>query len=192
MTKSELILGMAEIYGTELTEPRLRGYLHVLKDITAESLALAIDDVTKDPDIRFFPVPALLLQKAKPHMNHLHNARTLAGKIMGAIKAYGYTNRQEAKDYIGDIGWRAVEMQGGWTQLCETVGPKNFNTMQAQIRDLCSSVVTAWDHIEELEPPPVKKQIKALPVEGEPIDVLGEEARKKMLAELYAKLGKEL
>lgn len=43
-----------------------------------------------------------------------------ASRIEAAISKFGYRNVEDAKEYIGHVGWLTVDQLGGWTRVCET------------------------------------------------------------------------
>ncbi len=69
------------------------------------------------------PMPADVRAKIKPGFS---SPRALAtetvGKIIAAVTKYGYTNQDQAKEYIGTLGWEIIKMQGGWPEVCRRLG----------------------------------------------------------------------
>lgn len=61
-----------------------------------------------------------------------------ASRIIQAIPKFGYARAIEAKTYLGDELWSAVEKNGGWEYLCNTE-LDNLSTVKAQLRDLIES-----------------------------------------------------
>lgn len=43
----------------------------------------------------------------------------VAARIEHSISRFGYSNPEEAKEYIGEAGWTVVSNLGGWDRVCE-------------------------------------------------------------------------
>ncbi|WP_289460478.1 hypothetical protein, partial [Klebsiella pneumoniae] len=69
-------------------------------------------------------------------------AQEVSGRIREAISKFGYANQQDAREYIGSLGWKVVERFGGWIYLCENHGlDLNPLTFFAQARDSVISII---------------------------------------------------
>jgi hypothetical protein len=51
--------------------------------------------------------------------------RQLAEKCWSAISRFGYPNPDLAKKFVGPIGWKMIERQGGWVSFCASAGDEN-------------------------------------------------------------------
>lgn len=84
-----------------------------------------------------FPSIAELEQRANPAgLSDEDQGREAAALISDAIQRYGYNRPDDAKALIGTLGWRIVEMSGGWTRICEELTFDNMPTLKAQWREL--------------------------------------------------------
>ena len=126
----ELIL-VAEVFGVSLTKSRIETYLAVLGELSELEMKRAVSEVLNDPSIKFFPLPAVFLQKAKPKATDEDKAKEAAARIVSAVSRFGYPFSEDARKYIGEIGWRVVELQGGWSTLCQNMRNSMIPTLQA-------------------------------------------------------------
>lgn len=55
-------------------------------------------------------------------------------RVRKAIGWYGYTRPSEARRYLGDEIWQAVEMMGGWQEICLSDGPETVSSAQFERR----------------------------------------------------------
>jgi len=44
----------------------------------------------------------------------------IASKIVKAISKFGSTNHKAAREYIGELGWSVVDLDGGWGTICRS------------------------------------------------------------------------
>lgn len=68
-------------------------------------------------------------------------ARDASSKAIAAVSKYGWPNADRAREYMGELAWRAVDRMGGWTHFCEILSSNNTTTMQAQMRDLVTTLI---------------------------------------------------
>ena len=67
--------------------------------------------------------------------------REVGERIYTAIGRWGTQSRNNwpaIAEYIGPIGVKVVEMQGGWQQVCETTDYDNAGMLKAQWRELAA------------------------------------------------------
>lgn len=140
--KASWLISLAETFGEQLTEARLRAYLMALQEVNDNEVQAAITQILKDPSVTRFPLPAQILHKIKPELTSDDNAREIASRIIGAISRFGWCNQQLAREYVGELGWHVVQMQGGWGHLCENMKPNMVPTLQAQFRELAKTLHT--------------------------------------------------
>jgi len=72
----------------------------------------------------------------------ISDARDSASRVISSVSKFGYTRPEDAKAYVGPLGWIAIERMGGWVSFCEMLNTDNIGQLQAQIRDLCDSQLT--------------------------------------------------
>jgi hypothetical protein len=141
----KMLLNMARFYNYELEKRQLEMYVNVLQQFPETVVMRAGQDYMRDIKNTRFPIPPHSILKdylpQKPDQKDL--AREAASRVIAALSKFGAPNGSAAKEYIGELGWMAVQRHGGWLVLCETTGNGFGLTpptmLQAQIRDLCES-----------------------------------------------------
>ncbi len=126
----------AQYYGREFKREVLAMMVSDLEDLSATAVLEALNTYRRDPKSKTFPLPAQIREMITPTINHDAKAREIAGRIQHAITRFGYSNAQEAQNYIGEVGWSVIQSSGGWSYLCQNHGvnidPGQF---MAQTRD---------------------------------------------------------
>ena len=141
------ISNSAVFYGKyDLAKEQISTYISVLENHYKKPLAkylVAFNDYEKDSKNKFFPNPANLNQYINPEVSDDHQATAAASRAIEAVSKFGWCNSSQAKEYIGEIGWRAVQAFGGWQYVCENLGTEiQLTTFNAQIRELSKSIIS--------------------------------------------------
>lgn len=136
----KLLIGLAEFYGETLTPSRLNMFAQVLSDLAPSDVERAIALLTRDPRITRMPLPAHIRQAVRPDANPEHDALEASNRIVEAIGRFGYYNPRDARDFIGELGWRVVEREGGWETVCENTTTRMIPTLKAQWRELAKAL----------------------------------------------------
>lgn len=137
------LLVMASAYWREKLEDHVvEMYAEDLAEFAPEQIASALKQMRRDPKVRRFPLPAEIAALIAPPITPEDDAKEAATRILGAVPKFGWANPTDARAYIGELGWRVVEMQGGWQYLCETLKPSMVPTLQAQFRELAKTTQT--------------------------------------------------
>lgn len=55
-------------------------------------------------------------------------------KVIRAVGDYGYYRPDEARAYLGEDIWRAIEMIGGWCDMCVSEDPETVRSAQFERR----------------------------------------------------------
>jgi hypothetical protein len=119
----------------------------VERQVTVEDFEKArdkylVDELYKRPaNEPFFKTVSIVLQLAKPSVTLEDEASEASARIFAAVKKYGWCNRDEAKEFIGSVGWAVVENNGGWTNLCQTLQDRMIPTLTAQYRELAKTQI---------------------------------------------------
>ncbi len=142
------LLALAEYYRETLSAKQLAMYAEDLSTLTPEELESAVYEYRLDPQNKFFPLPAVLISIARPRESDEDSGRLAAARIVAAISKFGWNNPEYAKSFIGPVGWEAVQLQGGWKTLCESVTYENKSTVQAQLRNLSESLARSGNFVE--------------------------------------------
>jgi hypothetical protein len=135
---------LAAYYRTKLDDAVLMMYAEDVSDLDFESVQSALSGYRKNPKNKFMPMPAQIREMIQPLSVDPDSAsREIAARITAAIPKFGWCNGQEAREYIGEVGWSVVQRQGGWAYVCEhhgmNIDPTSF---QAQVRELAKSTLT--------------------------------------------------
>jgi hypothetical protein len=131
---AEMLLARAEIAGKTLSKPAVAMMIEDLADLPFERVYATLQAWGRTSSE--FPHPAKIREKLMPAENDLDDGRDIASKVIGAVAKFGSYQAQNAKDYIGEIGWECVKRMGGWATLCSEVTEENKGITFAQIRDL--------------------------------------------------------
>lgn len=137
---AKILMAFAEYYGQTLTPNQVAMFVEDLSELTPEELRIACKAYRTDPKHTRMPLPAQLVAIARPIQSVEDRSKEVAARIIGAVRTCGYTNPARAKDFIGEDGWRAVQMTGGWVSLCESITNDMIPTTQAQLRELIASM----------------------------------------------------
>lgn len=136
----KLLVGLAEYYQTELTAGQLAMYAEDLEDLDLDQLGSAIKLIRRDPQNRFFPRPAVIREAITGSLRD--EAMEASNRIVEAISKYGYTNGIRARQFVGELGWRVVEREGGWENICRSISSYDeLGIRKAQWRELCAATL---------------------------------------------------
>lgn len=134
------ILVLAEYYQKQLTENQVLMYAEDLSILSPEELSSSILSYRKNPKNKDFPIPARLIDIARPQENENDVGNETSSRIFGAIAGCGSYNPAGAKEIIGELGWEIVERMGGWHTLCMESNHDTAGTLRAQMRDFAQSI----------------------------------------------------
>lgn len=128
---------LAEMCGKSLSEDLVAMYEKSLSQLGYEKLSYVIEQIIlergdRDP----FPSIRTIREKVVPTPSAESEAIDAANRISEAMAKYGYGRREEAKQFIGELGWLIVQRQGGWENLCENTLTTQMPTLRAQWREL--------------------------------------------------------
>jgi hypothetical protein len=139
----EIIALTAAYYGQAISNEVLLMYADDLSDLPEHEVVAAYQAYRRNPKNTRMPLPAQIRSLVEPEMDADALAKEIAARISGAIVKFGYPNGQEAKEYIGEVGWQAVQRQGGWSYICQNHGVSiNPGTFQAQVREQVKTHLT--------------------------------------------------
>jgi hypothetical protein len=153
--KLELIK-LAMVTNHELTELAANVYVENLSDLPQDQVIQAIRGWVKKE--RFFPaISDLRKNLCADSQTPREKADVVANRIWDAIARFGWNNPEKAKAYIGELGWKTVEMAGGWVGMCETSDMENKNIIIAQTRDLAMAAQSSYNVDRNKELPEASK-----------------------------------
>lgn len=134
-----ILNALAEYFQTTLTPTQLAMYAEDLEDLALEDIGAAIKRIRQNPQIARFPLPAAIRQEIVGSARD--EALEAASRIVQAMEKYGYTNPEKARAFIGELGWRVVEREGGWQSLCQRTSSDDLPILKAQWRELAAASI---------------------------------------------------
>lgn len=152
-----LFVATSMYYGQQLQNEALALYVEDLSDLSFDSVSAALAEFRRDQRIIRVPLPAIIRAKINPEPIDQDDDREAAGRILAAISRCGWCNQEQARNYIGELGWAVVQMQGGWEAVCGMVDEGNLPSFQAQWRDLAGSIRRRSAAGLQNFPPPLPK-----------------------------------
>lgn len=137
----------AFFYGkTDLSKEQASALISVMEKFLMvdgfEALIKAIDRYVADTKNKTFFSPATLRPYLNPELSPEAKANEVASRIRSAVGKFGWCNPEEARAYIGGLGWLAIDRAGGWQYVCENLGiDLNVLTFHAQIREQVKAII---------------------------------------------------
>jgi len=128
MTEIELqslkkgIIVTAAYYNRDISGDVVAMMASDLADLPYDRVSEAFKTYRLNPKNKTFPMPAQIREVVSPEPTEDHVGRELSARILEAITRFGYPNGQEAREYVGEIGWSVVRAYGGWSTLCQNMG----------------------------------------------------------------------
>lgn len=115
-----------------------------------ERASLAIETIIKTRRARDpFPSIADIRDVIEPKIDPRLQAADVASRIMSAVPKFGsgrYQSEEGLKelhrkiqDHVGDLGWEAIKVMGGWFRVCEQMEDTDTGTFRAQLREIIES-----------------------------------------------------
>ncbi len=132
---------LSAYYQLSLRNEVLEMYVEDLAGLSAETISNAMSMYRRDPKNTRMPLPAQIRAICEPPVDDDSLARESVSRIIKAIRKFGYPSHTEAREYIGELGWRIVERNGGWDVLCENLTEDQVGIFQAQARDLAKAQI---------------------------------------------------
>lgn len=127
-----ILVGLAEYYGITLSPNQLSMYAEDLQDLSPQELKICIKIIRTTSN--YFPRPSVILEAARG--NYKDHGIELSNRIIEAMTKFGWSNPDQAKNHIGELGWKIVQQAGGWARICETSSDEQLPILRAQWREL--------------------------------------------------------
>lgn len=160
---AKMLIDMAHFYGFDLEKRQLELYVSVLEQFPKDLVLQSGKEYVQNPKNNKFPIPphSIMAKYLPQDADPKDIGRLTALRIRDAVGKFGWPHPEEARDYIGEGGWRVVEGFGGWRWLCENLGlniPESV--FMAQCRDALESgarvaVAPALPQIQQTKGKPI-------------------------------------
>lgn len=137
----EAIVLTASYFGVTMKPDVLAMYVEDLQDLSPDKVLEAYKTYRRDPRNKTNPLPSAIRSLVQPKANARDQAQEIAHRCFGAIKKFGYTKPEQARGYIGELGWRLIERRGGWYNHCAYTQESEIPILTAQFRDSLTSYV---------------------------------------------------
>lgn len=134
-----LWIKLSAYYQAQLRDEVLDMYAEDLSDLPVQKVLTAMNEYRRNPKHVRMPLPAQIRAICDPAVDEESLAKEAAARVIQAIKLFGYMRPDEAKEFIGDLGWGVVERRGGWRTLCEGLMEHEIPMFQAQARELAKA-----------------------------------------------------
>jgi hypothetical protein len=117
--------------------------LNAIDDLPASKVLAVLGGWLGGKNAKQFPMPYDIRQLIAPDPDDENIARESASRVIAAVSKFGYMQAVAAREWVGELGWIAVERAGGWTFVCENLGTRHLpaTTFSAQVRDLIGAQV---------------------------------------------------
>jgi len=152
---AKMLLDMAKFYDQQIDQRQLEMYVEILQKAPVEVVLQAGKEYIADTANVRFPIPPhkILDKFIKPPASK-DVAREDAMRIVQAVSKFGYMRGQDAKTFVGERGWVAVERWGGWGYVCSSLGVNiEINAFVAQTRDMLESQATLQNQGHDISQP---------------------------------------
>jgi len=139
---AEQIGMVAVFYGYEIEQARLTLILNywASTNIAPPLIKNAYKRFMEESKIHKLPTPAEILSILRPKVDSHDFGVLVAARVLKAVSLHGWCNPVSAREYIGEEGWAAVKVFGGWEHICQNLGVTiDMTTFQAQCREIVKS-----------------------------------------------------
>ncbi len=135
-------LALAGMYGREIDQLALKIMLDAISDLDHKKVAQAMMDWTRTSKQNRHPLPADIRSMVNPELDKEAEAREASSRVTSAISKFGWNNPEDAKKFVGTLGWHIVERFGGWNYICQNIGVTiDLTTFQAQAREIAKATL---------------------------------------------------
>jgi len=155
---AKLYFEIGELHGRVLSKDTLITLVNSFDDLNFEVVFKTMKDWLLNGT--HFPLPAHIRQKILPSKNESDDISEAVNRSLAAVSKFGYCNSEQAKIYIGALGWQIIQGMGGWVHLCETLGIETpIGVMRKQMLDYGETVWKRVKRGEHNTPPELPESI---------------------------------
>jgi hypothetical protein len=151
-------------YQQQLPDHVIAMYAEDLADIPENMLVKAFKKLRADPRVTRFPLPAQIRNAAGCNLELTidQEAVEVSNRILQAIGKFGHLSPDEAKEFIGELGWMVVIRDGGWKNICERTTNDDLPIIRAQWRELAKAIRAMAKSGRLDQPPTLTGEIQEL------------------------------
>lgn len=138
----KIIVVTAEYYGRDLSTEAMQMRASDLAHLLIADVERAYIEYRRNPKNRTDPLPAQIMEILDPSISDDGEATEAAARVIAAVSKHGHTNPIEARQWMGELGWKVVEILGGWYTVCTSLGIGiTAGTAQAQWTKIAKQVI---------------------------------------------------
>lgn len=138
-----LVIQNLTFYDAPVNEVKVKMFAVELQDLDVVRVSQALAAFRQEKGRRMMPMPSDIRDKIKPlSLSDDTLAIEAVARIVQSLSRFGGYRGEDAKAYIGELGWEVVKRQGGWTELCTNVGVDSpVGVFQAQAIKIAKAVL---------------------------------------------------
>ena len=137
----------AMVPGFTLVEETIELYDQHLGPLGYDRVCEALDRIILERNSRDpFPSIKEIRMAIDPELDPEQEAVVIASRIAGTVSRIGPYQWELAKELIGEVGWRIVQCEGGWENVCQTLTYENQSTTKAQWRNLAKTFLSRAEY----------------------------------------------
>lgn len=139
----DLVIQNLMYYDAPIAEVKVKLFAADLADLELADLERALVNFRREPGRRMMPMPSDIRHKIKPVLvSDEALCIEAVARIVQALSSYGPYRHDDAKNHIGQLGWEIVLRQGGWQEVCTSVGVENpIGVFQSQAVKIGKSIL---------------------------------------------------
>ena len=139
------IVNAATYYTKPMNSEVVEMYMNVLSGFEFGELCDAINKYAMKGKFMFTVADLIAIMRPEPDDEAV--AREVASKITKAITKFGWSNSHDAREFVGELGWKVVERKGGWNYICQNHGHiLDSTTFEAQARELVKTEIKSTNN----------------------------------------------
>lgn len=133
------LIAFSEIYGRQFSKDSISLMANALMDLDGKRVLDALNKYMEDPKSRTFPMPGQIRDLVNPGVREEDVVNMAVARICEAMSKFGSYNHEQAKAYVGELGWEIVKRDGGWLDICCT-DSSDMSIRKSQWRKIGESV----------------------------------------------------
>ena len=131
-----LLVATSMYYGQKLPDDVLNLYVEDLADLAFAEVVQHICEIRRDPKTTRCPLPAVIRARVCPEIDSEAEAVEAVSRIVQAVANIGPYRTEDARAFVGELGWFVVTREGGWQNVCQVLTEENIGALKAQWRQL--------------------------------------------------------